>query len=223
VSLTLAIETSSPAYAAAIGTPGRVLVHRSARRDSPSFRGIGDLVASSLAEIGAGFADIGQLAVDIGPGSLSSVRAAVAYVNGLAFSLDVMIFCASSLELLAVASADPDGGAVLCVRNAGAGHIYAGLFGPGAAPCLRYGPLEPTVKSLAGELEQVSVAGALRDQVAGALGGTEVRDTGAEFPDVLTLYELAGSDQLAGTGAGPGRPLVPLASPLTEASAVFRA
>jgi tRNA threonylcarbamoyl adenosine modification protein YeaZ len=222
VSLTLAVETSSPAYAAAIGTPGRVLVHRSVRREESSFQGLGDLVASSLAEIGAGFADVGQLAVDVGPGSLSSVRAAVAYVNGLAFSLDLMIFCASSLELLAAAVPDRDGEPVLCVRNAGAGNVYAGLFGRGTTPSLRYGPLEPAVKSLAGELARVSVAGALREQVAGALGGAQVRDTGVEFPDVLTLLELAGRGGPAEGGTGPDRPLVPLAIPLTEASAVFR-
>ncbi|MDT5039005.1 MAG: tRNA threonylcarbamoyladenosine biosynthesis protein TsaB, partial [Micromonosporaceae bacterium] len=125
MSLTLAVETSSIEYGVALFTPDALIAHRTLRRDDPSFRGIGELAAELLTAAGRRIRDVERLAVDLGPGNLSSVRAGVAYVNGLAFSLGIPIFGVSSLDLLAVEAsekADPaegSGSAVLCLRNAG--------------------------------------------------------------------------------------------------------
>ncbi len=214
--LALAIEASSAVYAVALGDANVPVIHRECRRDDPSFAGIGEMVSSCVAAAaGAGFAGIETIAVDIGPGSLSSVRAAVAYANGLAFSLGIMVFCANSLELMAAASREIQPSPALCVRKDEAGNVYAGIFTEDQAPALRYGPFRDTVEALAGEHGKITVAGAHRQAVADLLAGAHVRDTGIDQPSVLTLYAMMQAQR-----AEPGRQ-VRIASPLNEGSRVF--
>jgi tRNA threonylcarbamoyl adenosine modification protein YeaZ len=215
VRLALAIDTSSVTYAVAIGISEDVLVHRTVRRDDPSFRGIGDLVSSSLASINGSFTDIECVALDVGPGSLASARAATAYANGLAFGLGIGIYCASSLEIMAADAREIDARAALCVRNAGGGNVYAGLFDPGSRPQLRHGQLESVIPAMTADVTEISVAGWHRREIADLLPLVNVKDTGIEYPSVLTLYKMLKTE---GDRIGS---LVSLASPLNEGSAVF--
>lgn len=214
--LTLAIEASSAIYAVALGTGEVPLVHRAHRRDHSSFRGVGELVSSALAQAGGSFAAIEAVGVDVGPGSLSSVRAAVAYANGLGFSLGIDIFCANSLELMAMESAAVQADPTLCMRIAGDGNVYAGLFATGQAPQLRYGPLRPTITAMASGFSRIAVAGANREKAADLLPDTSVQDTGIEVPSVATLYRM-----MRASHGEMGGARVPSASPLNEGSRVF--
>lgn len=213
--LDLAIEASSALYAVALGHAAVPAIHRECRRDDPSFAGVGQMVSSSVAAAGARFSDIHTIAVDIGPGSLSSVRAAVAYANGLAFSLGIMVFGANSLELMAAESREIQPSPALCVRKGEAGNVYAGVFTEDQDAQMRYGPLQDTVTALAGHHGKITVAGARRQAVADLLAQTHVYDTGIEQPSVLTLYAMMRAERTR-----PGR-LVPVASPLNEGSRVF--
>lgn len=208
MSLVLAVETSSSEFGVALCTPQELVVERTVRRDQ-SFSGIGQLVAGLLGATGASFADLTLLAVDVGPGNLSSVRTGIAYVNGLGFSLGREIYCANSLELLAAEAT----GTVLCLRKAGGGNAYAGLFAGGAEQGLRHGPLAEVVPELCRDLPEVSVAGAFRAEVAGLLPQAKVVDTGVEVPRVRSLQRLLAAEAAAS--------VVPVASPLTETSKVF--
>jgi len=76
--LVLALETSSMTYAVAVGAGDRPCVQRASHRDDPAFTGFGELVAETLAAAEATFGDVGTIAVDVGPGGLSTIRAAVA-------------------------------------------------------------------------------------------------------------------------------------------------
>lgn len=214
--LTLAIEASSATYAVALGNGDVPLVHQARRRDHAGFRGVGELVSSALAEARGGFAAIEAIGVDVGPGNLSSVRAAVAYANGLGFSLGVDIFCANSLELMAMEAGAIQAGPALCMRVAGDGNVYAGLFASGQEPKLRFGPLGSTVTALASGFDGIAVAGAHREKPAGLLPGARVHDTGIEAPSAVTLYRMmrASHGEMGGTR-------VPSASPLNEGSRVF--
>jgi tRNA threonylcarbamoyladenosine biosynthesis protein TsaB len=217
MSVWLAIETSSVNYGIALGEGERVLASQTIRRDDPSFPGLAELVSASLARVGREIADIELLALDIGPGNLASVRRGVAYVNGLAFSLGKPIFVANSLRLLALEAAESDERSVLCLRDAGHGGVYAGLFHHGTARRWRYGPLEQVVTALAGDRAEISVAGVFRQEVAALLPHASVKDTGLEFPRVSTLHTL-----LVQTPAA-ARNLVALASPVTDSSPLFGA
>jgi tRNA threonylcarbamoyladenosine biosynthesis protein TsaB len=216
MNLTLAIETSSIDYGVALCTPHAVIVDRTVRRDDPSFRGVGHLVSVALDAAGGQIRDIDRIAVNVGPGNLSSVRAGVAYANGLAFSLRIRIFGANSLDLLALEASEPTDPSVLCLRHAGGSNVYAGLFRDGTAVAMRRGPIKAVVTSMAWGLTDVAVAGSFRREVKGLLPETVVRDTGIEVPHVLTLHRF-----VVAAGGDPAA-VVDVASPLTDASPVFQ-
>lgn len=210
----LAIEASSRAYAIAAGTGSTASSRRAAERTDPGFAGIGDLAARTLAAADAKFSDISLIAVDAGPGGLSSIRAAVAYANGLAFSLGVKVFSASSLELMAIAARREHPGPVLVVKRGQGGNFYAGLFTDGEGAQLRHGPASTVVPALAATLSAVHVAGAPADDVAALLPGVAVTDTGIADADVATLYEAARTMNAL-------ERLVDVATAINEASPIF--
>jgi tRNA A37 threonylcarbamoyladenosine modification protein TsaB len=213
--LVLAIEASSRAYAVAAGAGRTPSAQRASRREDPEFAGIGDLVARTLAADDAAFRDISLIAVDVGPGGLSSIRSAVAYANGLAFSLGVKIFSANSLELMAIAARKVHQGPLLIVKRGQGGNVYVGLFSDGDSAQLRYGPASTIIPALASGLPAVHVAGVPADDVVGLLPGVTVTDTGIANAEVSTLYQTA----LAAM-ATPER-LVSVATAINEASLVF--
>jgi tRNA threonylcarbamoyl adenosine modification protein YeaZ len=208
--LTLALETSTATFAAALGTAAEVLATRVLAGLPPAERDLPGLVAALLADAGRSFGDVSRIAVDVGPGNLSAVRTGVAYGNGLAFALGAGVATANSLELMA-AQAGPTV-PVLCLRNAGAGRAYAGWFAGGVAT-YRHGPLAEVAQAVSGP--EVVVAGDFRTEVADLLPGVLVKDSGIAGPDVRVLRWVTA-----------GRPTVDptrdrAATPLTEQSPLF--
>jgi tRNA threonylcarbamoyladenosine biosynthesis protein TsaB len=213
--LVLAIETSSTVYAVAVGSGERPRVRHASHRDDPAFVGLGELAARALADAAAAFSDIETIAVDIGPGGLSSIRAAVAYANGLAFSLGVKIFPVSSLELMAIAAGKSDRGPLLSLKRSHGGNTYAGLFASGEIAEMGHGLPGSVVPTLAARLKTVRVAGASAKDVADLLPGVMVEDTGIVNADVTVLYRAARAAK-----ADPDR-LVSVTSALNEGSLIF--
>ena len=208
MTLSLSIETSTAIFAAALADSGEIVAVRALEGVPPARRDLPALVAGLLAEAGHTFADLGRVAVDVGPGNLTAVRTGVAYADGLAFALGLGIATADSLELMA---AQAGGGTpVLCLRNAGAGRAYAGLFGLGE-PRYTHGALAEL--SVPGP--EVLVAGDFRAEVADLLPGVVVKDTGIAGPDVRVLNWITS-----------GRPTLDptrerAAAPLTDSSPLF--
>ena len=191
MSLVLAVESSSGVYSVAIGTAEGKIARRVARRDEPGFAGLGKMVDLALADLGSEVADLYQLAVDIGPGNLSSVRAAVAYVDGLAFSAGLQIFCVNSLELLAAEYSRQASLPVLCLRKGHGGSTYLGLY-RGLQPIrLAFAELRSTVLSLCGPMPDLAVAGGSAAAIAAMLPDTNVIDAGLAHPDVDVLLQMA--------------------------------
>jgi tRNA threonylcarbamoyladenosine biosynthesis protein TsaB len=184
-------------------------------RDDPEFPELGVLVEDALARAGSAFSDIGTIGVDVGPGGLASIRAAVAYANGLAFSLGAKIFPMSSLELMAIAAQRAYRGPFLCLKRAHGGNTYAGLFVNGETAEMRHGPPASVIPAIASGLTRVCVAGAATEDVPGLLPDVIVEDSGIEEADVTVLYQVTRA-----AAADPGR-LVPAASPINEASRIF--
>jgi tRNA threonylcarbamoyladenosine biosynthesis protein TsaB len=213
----LAIEASSRIYEVAAGDTGQLAARSASRRGGPGFAGIGALAKEVLAAAGVAVGHIATIGVDIGPGGLSSVRAAVAYANGLAFSLGVPVFPITSLELMAIAAREDHRGPFLCLKRAPGGNVYAGLFADGEAAELRHGPAGSVVPPLTRDLETVYVAGLAADEVAHLLPDVSLVGTGISEADVAVLYRVA---RAAMTGPGQER-LVPAATAINEASAIF--
>jgi tRNA threonylcarbamoyladenosine biosynthesis protein TsaB len=192
-----------------------VLAHRTIRRDDPEFDSIGALAAAVLAGTGHAFGELTLLAVNNGPGNLTSVRAGIAYVNGLAFSVGCPVLAVDALTLLAREVSEHLDEPVLCLRNAGGGNVYAGLFTSDTPPVLAHGPLGSVLPRLAGGLESLSTAGIFRDEVRRLLTATRVKDTGVEVSGVLTLHAMITER--------PAPEPTHVVSPLTDSSEVFRA
>jgi tRNA A37 threonylcarbamoyladenosine modification protein TsaB len=215
VRLVLALESSSRTYAVAVGDGDQPRAQRTSLRDGRTFVDVGELAAQALAGE-ATFDDVDTIAVDVGPGDVLSVRAAVAYANGLAFGLGVKIFPITSLELMAIAAQRTHPGPLLCLKRAMGGNTYAGLFVNGEVTEMRHGPLSSIVPAIAAGLETVDVAGTFEGEMADLLPDVIVTDTGIANADVAVLYQAARRAIIA----DPGR-LVPVASPVNEGSWIF--
>jgi tRNA threonylcarbamoyl adenosine modification protein YeaZ len=216
MSLILTVEASAGTYCVAVGKDGEILAHQEMRPTDPAFRGLAESAASTLAAAGAAIGDLGYLAVDIGPGNLNSVRASVSYVNGLAFSLDRKIFCASSLDLMAREYYRERSGPLLAVRKASGGNAYLGLYdGDGQPRRLDYGPMGPAVLAMTDGCWELAVAGDYRAETSKLLSACSVTDSLVAVPRARILYEMAA----AATSESPA--LVTMAEPLNEGSPAF--
>jgi tRNA threonylcarbamoyladenosine biosynthesis protein TsaB len=214
MTLGMAVETTSTNYGVAVFDGAAVLAATTTSRADPRFESVAALAAAVLADAGRGFTELDLLAVDTGPGNLTSVRAGVAYVNGLAFSVDAEVVSVDGLTLAAHEIAAEPGEPVLVLRHAGGGAVCAGLFGDGG-PRFRRGPFAETVRELVGALPEVTVGGIFRDKVQDVLPAAVVKDSGLDSPSVLALHALV-------TGpAGTGLHRAPFATPTTEASPLF--
>jgi L-threonylcarbamoyladenylate synthase len=230
VTLTLAVETSSRTYGAALVDDDVVLAQASADRSDPGFVDVGVLAGSVIAAGGRTVADLDRLAVDVGPGNLASVRAGIAYVNAVAFARGIPVVGLDALALLS------RGGPTLALRMAGGTAVYAALTRADGTVATRHGDLTVVVKDL------FPTPGAVTSGASAGTGGPSVpepgpvlRVAGAKRPQALALLADLGveatdagidapriDDLVAALRAGDHEPAVVSAAPLTESSVRFR-
>lgn len=127
--LTLALDTANDRIAAALSGEG-VAASRVAAIARGHAERLFPLIDELLAGAGVAIADVGRIAVNIGPGSFTGIRIAVAAARGLGLALDAPVVGIDALRLIAASLAEPAGGAVLSVIDARRGELYAGLYGP---------------------------------------------------------------------------------------------
>ncbi|MBX6721832.1 MAG: tRNA (adenosine(37)-N6)-threonylcarbamoyltransferase complex dimerization subunit type 1 TsaB [Dactylosporangium sp.] len=210
MSIVLALDTASGRYSAAVASAGAVVSHRVV--DRTEVDDVGSVARSVLDEAGLRLPEVTLIAVCTGPGNLAAVRNGVAYANGLAFSLGLPIFAASSLQLLAFAAARDADTEVLAVRPSAAGTIYAGMFRGSSLQQLVYGAAADVVKQLTAGRDTIVVAGRSRPSVA-ELATIPVVESGIVDSDAPTLCRFLVSR--------PEPDLVSTARPLTETSPEF--
>ena len=210
MSLLLAIETSSARYGLALGANGEVRCETV--QGAESQRDLALMLTAALAEIDARAADIEAIAVDIGPGSLGSLRDGVAFANGLAYALRRPVYGFLSFELLGAVAQRATQLPVLCTRRANEGLAYVGLYDNGRVARMRHGALE-RIAPQAAVGDAFALAGSFREL---ALPGARFVDSGVETPLARTMIEIG----VAGRTASDA--LAAPALPLTENAAVFR-
>ncbi|RUL93766.1 tRNA (adenosine(37)-N6)-threonylcarbamoyltransferase complex dimerization subunit type 1 TsaB [Verrucosispora sp. FIM060022] len=215
----LAIETSTKDYSVAIGTESAASVRLTTTRFEPDFDGIAGLVDKALAEAGIRSSDLAAVAVDIGPGNLTSVRAGVAYANGLAYALDLPIFATDSLSVMAHSvPADAPVLALRPARGVASSEVYAGIYVPGRPASLSRGDYWVIIDELATSLAEqgfdaLTVVGAYRPEMTDVSTSLKVQDGGPAAPDASTLLAMAqaGEERMSPGPVGP----------LTEESETF--
>jgi tRNA threonylcarbamoyladenosine biosynthesis protein TsaB len=211
--LTLALETSTARYGLALGEGGRVLFD-SAMLGEAAGRDLGELLLTGLARAGAQIADIGAIAVDIGPGSLGSLRDGVAFANGLAYARGLPVYAYTAFELMGVAADAKASRPALCVRRANEGLAYAGTFDGVRVTRMRHGALETIVRDVAGDAGALVAAGNLRVEAA-ALLGCDIAVSEIDLPAAATMIAIG----VAGRSVSDA--LLSPVMPLHEASPIF--
>lgn len=89
-----------------------------------------DVIAKALERADKSYADLGCIAVSVGPGSFTGVRVAVSTARGLALALKIPAVGVTTLEAIAAQArpASGTGKAVMAVTDAGREGVYAGIY-----------------------------------------------------------------------------------------------
>lgn len=123
----LALETSAKAVSAAVTEGGRVLALGFQDTGLTHSRTLMPIVEHILKNADLTMADIGAVAVAVGPGSFTGIRIGVSAAKGLAFAASIPAVGVSTLAAMARNAAFADG-LVVCAMDARRNQIYNALF-----------------------------------------------------------------------------------------------
>jgi Inactive homolog of metal-dependent proteases, putative molecular chaperone len=190
MSLLVAVESSSNEYRVVIGREGEAIFDSAMDECELPFRTLGALLSCGLERVGASASEIAGVTINIGPGSLTFVRAGISFVNALAFSLKVSVYPFNWFEIIAAQAKEATSLPVICAVPASNDNAYVGLIRGDVVKIMRFGPLREAFAKVNSEFPEVAVAGRIRHKLAALLGEAKVVDTGIENPDARVLLRL---------------------------------
>ncbi|HET6976957.1 MAG TPA: hypothetical protein VFI24_11575 [Pyrinomonadaceae bacterium] len=190
MSLLVAVESSSNEYRVVIGREAHAIFDSAVNKCELPFRTLGALLECGLEQIGAPANEIKGVTINVGPGSLTFVRAGISFVNALAFSLKVGIYPFNWFEIIAAQTKDTTKLPVICAVPASNDNAYVGLIRGASVEIMRFGPLAETFAKVGGGVSEAAVAGRIRHKLAALLGEGRSLDTGIETPDAQVLLKL---------------------------------
>ena len=190
MSLLLAIESSSNEYRVVIGRDREIVFDSTVDDCEASLRTLGGLISCGLESLQAEASEISGVAINVGPGSLTFVRAGISFVNALAFSLKVNIYAFNWFEIIARQTRNATNLPVLCAVPASNDNAYVGLIRGASVEIMRFGPSQKVIDEVAAGVTEVAAAGRIRHRFAALLEGVKIVDTGIENPDARLLLEL---------------------------------
>src|SRR4051812_29724638 len=190
MSLLLAVESSSNEYHVVLGRDGDAIFDSAVNSCDLSHRTLGALLECGLEAIGAQANDIKGVAINVGPGSLTFVRAGISFVNALAFSLKVNIYGFNWFEIIARQTRNATNLPVLCAVPASNDNAYVGLIRGASVEIMRFGPSQKVIGEVAAGVTEVAAAGRIRHRFAALLEGVKIVDTEIENPDARLLLQL---------------------------------
>jgi len=189
MSLLLAVESSSNEYRVVLGRDGEAIFDSAVDSCDLSFRTLGALLECGLEAVKGQANEIKGVAINVGPGSLTFVRAGISFVNALAFSLNVSIYPFNWFEIIAAQARAVTELPVVGAVPASNDNAYVGLIRGSAVEIMRFGRVDEALGRVRGGLDgEVAVAGRIRHRLAGLLSGA--RDLGIENPDAGMLLKL---------------------------------
>lgn len=133
----LAFDSSGPALSAACDLDGRLLAHRHRRLERGHAEHLLPLLAELLAEAGWRWQAIELVAVTLGPGSFTGLRAGIAVARALGLASGCPTLGLGTLEVLAeaeAAAAPDDPRPILALIDARRDEVYAQRCGAGLVP-----------------------------------------------------------------------------------------
>lgn len=156
--LTLCLHASASAPWAYLLSDDAVVARAGGPADPASGPTLEELTRDTLAAAGASMPDISRIAVDVGPGRLSAVRAAVSFGNALAFARGLPIAPILSSAAVAFQAERATGLPTLIVHKSAGGAAYVARSEAGRLR-LRHGPQQETLTAAAAELRTLALAG----------------------------------------------------------------
>ncbi len=220
----VAIETATETVAVAVRTGAGVQAELALTGRRRHVETLTPALEHLLGQTGLVPADLGVVAVDVGPGLFTGLRVGVAAAKGLAQSLGVGVVTATSLDVLVVgAAAAGHRGLVLACVDARRGEVFAAVrdvaAGPDAAAgaeLLAAGLFAPDALSAALEALGGAAVVAVGDgaqryaDVLGKVEGLRVVAPALSFPPPAALLELARTELEAGESPVEPARVVPL-------------
>lgn len=198
--LLLAIDTAGADCAAGLYdmASGRMLAQASEEVGKGHAEKLMAAVDAVLEKAGRAIADIGRVAVTIGPGSFTGIRVGVAAARGFGLALACPVVGVTALEVIAAAArANRPDGNILAAMDAKRGEIYAQVFGPDNQPATPPIVLTPEATAALADLHKAEIAGSGRGPILGEQTGRDV------FPIGMIATIAAGRDP----EAHPAKPL----------------
>src|ERR1044072_3709680 len=176
MSLLLAIESSSNMYRVVIGRDREAVFDSTVDNCESSLQTLGGLLSCGLEALNAEAREIEGVAINVGPGSLTFVRAGISFVNALAFSLKVNIYPFNWFEIIARQTRGAVNLPVLCAVPASNDNAYAGLIRGASVEIMRFGPLQRAVAEVSSGVSEFAVAGRIRHRFASLLKEVKLVD-----------------------------------------------
>ena len=128
VPVAVAIETATESVGVAVHTSSGLEAELALTGRRRHVESLTPALEHLLAQVGVKTADIGLLAVDVGPGLITGLRVGVAAAKGLAQALGVGVLCATSLDILIAGAAEAGHhGLVLACVDARRGEVFASV------------------------------------------------------------------------------------------------
>ena len=189
MSLLLAVESSSNVYRVVLGRDGEAIFDSAMDNCDESLRTLDALLKCGLKAVGAEASEIKGVAINVGPGSLTFVRAGISFVNALAFSLNVSIYPFNWFEIIAAQTREATELPVVAAVPASNDNAYVGLIRGASVEIMRFGRVDEALARVSDGLSgEVAVAARIRHRLAGLLA--DAHDLGIENPDARVLLRL---------------------------------
>ena len=203
--LLLGIETAAGLVGVALADAGGPLAGVWLRGDRRHAETLAPAIDHLLSQAGASLADVGAVAVDVGPGLFTGLRVGVATAQGLAEGLGVGVVEVTSVEVLAREAYDAGwAGSVAAVVDARRGEVFAARCdGPGAEvePPSRWPPAA-LAAAFAGT-PGILCVGTGAHRYADVLTGAGLRVAGIREPSPRVLVSIAAARLAAGASPVP--------------------
>jgi tRNA A37 threonylcarbamoyladenosine modification protein TsaB len=189
--LKLVIEPCSISIKIAFGYTNK-LIYCSLENElkTPDCRDISSIIAHGLHVIGKKSQDIEAIAVNVGPGRLTSVRSGVSFANGLAFSLNIPIYPFYSFELIGYEAWKKFSLPALCTLNSTDENAYLCLYDNASIKILKYGKLNCIVENALAGIDELVVAGDHINIVKQLFDNIIIHDSGIVSGKASTFFEI---------------------------------
>src|SRR6476660_7804299 len=156
MSLLLAVESSSNEYRVVRGRDGEVIFDSAVNNCDLPFRTLGALLECGLERLGAQASEFKGVAINVGPGSLTFVRAGISFVNALAFSLNVKIYPFNWFEIIAEQTREAMELPLVCAVPAANDNAYVGLIRGSSVEIMRFGRVDEALAKVSHGLSRVA-------------------------------------------------------------------